>query len=1538
MDDDEWSDWSDEFNMLDSVPSDSLSNKCKSKGDTSPQDAVSENIYSNENKIQEKNSTGVDQEKINQEQSESVTKQQNATEIQYKDSSKINREHSESPTEQQNATEIQIIDSTKTNQERSESVTGHRKASKTQDKDSTEISQGQSEGVAVQQNATEIQDKNSTEMFQKQAESAAVQQSSTEIQVKDSTELNQQQSDNVAVQKKATEFRYKDRTSINQKQSVDVTVQQNASEIQHKESTGINQEQLQKVTVPETADGIQSDVNLFRETVGSDTEMSQENGFGRDSIMNNDCLKDNLKHYISEVSQQKEPTYEHNCTLSQMQNVIQDNVEHKHFSDRCALVQESNKNREYTDTNFCSSDDKPEISIKRSDTTFTIGEQHQPDDGNEQDLDSSSEELVSLAELKRKLKDKKCLKPPKTLSTPEKELQKSSGLNNLFSDQEDMQFDTQTNIQNYIDIYLQEPDFTFTNDPTTLENEDTYFASPDIGDVTVIVETMDTDDTCDQTENADNLSNSNNLCSGSDLPVQEAQRTPLDSTQVTLDIDGYSSDTPLAFIQKNKWNAKGSTHNAPRKTKSDSDSEFTPSKFSSPSSATASESEDCQAYNDHEYSTKKKPAQKRKYNARDKSWKRRGKRIRRKTITVRKQIMKKTNKTLSKEAEKTDETNANEVLETSTEASYPHNRHTMSSCNGVEKAIKLSLKEQKLQTILHKYHAKRLDKLLASNMMERVSIPADGNCLLGAVLHQLGESMSAQTLRAQVAKHLEDNIIHYLCFVNFPDAMTSEQEIEVFVKMIEEIKEDGTWNNEMSDFIPLCLANMFRRPIRIFSSRPFQPVIDIEPDLAAAVNESPILVAHVAMHGTDHYDAVEKKMLSNDYGNTAEKSNFTEMNDEVEEGNEPIQHCSDPPETCMQSQSEIKTPSKQLNSTSIQPAVTPHKDATYRSPKRRKLFRKRIAQKKQWKSQIRKENRARGKAYVGKLGRSYTERSVQPVNCSKCRQKCSEKIEEEQRQTIFETYWELGDYSKQRHFICTHVEQQEPKRIKVLSKRKRSVSQFFYLTVGQEKIQVCKNFFLKTLNLGRKTVDYAIKNKTHGVFTGKDRRGSQTPANKTPEGDITFVRQHIESFPTIDPHYTRKDTKRKYLPQELNIRRMHSLYIDKCKETSRKPVKEKVYRNLFCNEYNLSFFHPKKDQCQVCNHFENLKAEGKVDANMQQEYDKHQDRKKMSRLEKEKDKRKAKSDPTYHVSAFDLEAVLTTPCSLVGELYYKHKLCCYNLSFYSLGNSNATCYLWDETQGRRGSCEIGSCILLHLNSLAAATSKVEEVTYYSDTCGGQNRNQFVAAALMYNIRKNNKIKCISQKFLESGHSEMECDSIHATIEHAKKRTRVYVPSQWETVITLARKNKPYIVVPLKYVDFMDLKKLKKEHFKNMKVDDEGQRINWLKLKWIQVRRDFPNSLFLNYTFDATLFKEVRVTLANTRGRPKVTTEIKLTQRYKGKLAISTAKKADLLSLCSSGTIPEEYHGYFESLVSSKSLKDKLPLPAASENEEDTDEN
>jgi hypothetical protein len=68
----------------------------------------------------------------------------------------------------------------------------------------------------------------------------------------------------------------------------------------------------------------------------------------------------------------------------------------------------------------------------------------------------------------------------------------------------------------------------------------------------------------------------------------------------------------------------------------------------------------------------------------------------------------------------------------------------------------------------------------------------------------------------------------------------------------------------------------------------------------------------------------------------------------------------------------------------------------------------------------------------------------------------------------------------------------------------------------------------------------------------KEEKGS--PGNKTPDCDRAFVKEHIESFPTEDSHYTRKETTRKY----LSIRRMYSLNADKCKEMVKTCVTEAV--------------------------------------------------------------------------------------------------------------------------------------------------------------------------------------------------------------------------------------------------------------------------------------------------------------------------------------------------------------------------------------------
>jgi hypothetical protein len=285
---------------------------------------------------------------------------------------------------------------------------------------------------------------------------------------------------------------------------------------------------------------------------------------------------------------------------------------------------------------------------------------------------------------------------------------------------------------------------------------------------------------------------------------------------------------------------------------------------------------------------------------------------------------------------------------------------------------------------------------------------------------------------------------------------------------------------------------------------------------------------------------------------------------------------------------------------------------------------------------------------------------------------------------------------------------------------------------------------------------------------------------------------------------------------------------------------------------------------------------------------------------------------------------------MVGDLFYKRCLSTYNLSFYSLGDGKGTCYLWDETNGGRGSSDIGSCILMHINSIAEKNSTIREITYYSDTCGGQNRNQFVASAMLYALHSHEHLETINHKFFERGHSEMEADSIHSSIERAKRSTKVYHPSQWDTVVSMARKRNPYIVIPLNYRDFQDLKALKTDLNMNLKKAVTGETINWFKVKWIQVAKDCPASIFFNYNFDQENVMEAKFRSCSLRGRKKIIENIKLASLYKTKLQISMAKKADLLSLCKSGIIPPMYHAYYENLPAGKSVKDILPEPDVTE--------
>ena len=396
---------------------------------------------------------------------------------------------------------------------------------------------------------------------------------------------------------------------------------------------------------------------------------------------------------------------------------------------------------------------------------------------------------------------------------------------------------------------------------------------------------------------------------------------------------------------------------------------------------------------------------------------------------------------------------------------------------------------------------------------------------------------------------------------------------------------------------------------------------------------------------------------------------------------------------------------------------------------------------------------------------------------------------------------------------------------------------------------------------------------------------------------------------------------------------MYQLYLEQCKgEIPEKDiVSRSVYRKVFNEEYNFSFHVPKKDQCGLCINYHQAKDEGNLTPVLKQEYENHQERKVKAREEKKRDKELAKSSNDIFVATFDLHAVLATPCSLVSQLYYMRKLSCYNLSIYNLASNNATCYMWSEVDAQRGSCEIGTCLYLQLLSLPNTT---RHAIFYSDAYSGQNRNQFTATCLLHAVTHHSSIEVIDHKFLESGHTQMECDSMHAAIEFAKKKTEIVVPQRWATVIRMARRKDPYMIVPLKFGDIYDFKDFTKKYMKFRKEDVNGKKVNWLQIKWIRYTQENPDCIMFKYNFEDE-FRVLKVAGTAKRGRTAEPQE--LTRKYTSRQKISAAKKKDLVSLCRSGIIPSEYHDYYKSLPSSSNVDDKLADTDAEEEQADSDQ-
>ncbi|WAR18439.1 hypothetical protein MAR_000277 [Mya arenaria] len=285
----------------------------------------------------------------------------------------------------------------------------------------------------------------------------------------------------------------------------------------------------------------------------------------------------------------------------------------------------------------------------------------------------------------------------------------------------------------------------------------------------------------------------------------------------------------------------------------------------------------------------------------------------------------------------------------------------------------------------------------------------------------------------------------------------------------------------------------------------------------------------------------------------------------------------------------------------------------------------------------------------------------------------------------------MGDINKQRSFISKFACMKKRTERKGKPQRRNiSVSYNFPVHDNTKVVKVCKTFFLHTLSISERYISTAHRVSTTG-FCQDDKRGRHTNRpNRISPAKVNMVRLHIESFPTMESHYCRKDTNKDYLGPELSVSKLYSLYLEKCREQSQSPVSLSIYRKIFNYEYNIAFHHPIKDQCDLCVSFENSNEEQK--AKLQNIYKTHIENKTLTREAKEMDKVRAKTDASLVCACFDLQQILLTPSSFESSLYYKRRLNTFNLTVYDMANRNGHCFLWNESISNRGACEIATCV------------------------------------------------------------------------------------------------------------------------------------------------------------------------------------------------------------------------------------------------------
>nr|XP_023012891.1 uncharacterized protein LOC111502940 [Leptinotarsa decemlineata] len=319
---------------------------------------------------------------------------------------------------------------------------------------------------------------------------------------------------------------------------------------------------------------------------------------------------------------------------------------------------------------------------------------------------------------------------------------------------------------------------------------------------------------------------------------------------------------------------------------------------------------------------------------------------------------------------------------------------------------------------------------------------------------------------------------------------------------------------------------------------------------------------------------------------------------------------------------------------------------------------------------------------------------------------------------------------------------------------------------------------------------------------------TNTP-NKLSQKTTELVNQHIASFKGRASHYSLADSRKTYLPEDLNLKKMFGMFKQLHPDCS--TISYESYRTIFNGNFNISFGYPRTDTCSTCDQYlskikslehelsstnvadeqKRLKTTTEI-RNSNTENMVHKARAQEFYNRKKRSKFASRKDKSQESICMDFGKKFPLPNISTNDVYYKRQLSIYLFNIHTLSTSESVFYVYPESIGKKGSDDICSLLFNFLyNQLDPQVRKLE---IFCDSCGGQNKNYTVFRFLHHVIQYQKRLDYVKVTFPIRRHSYMENDKNMGLIN---TKARVETLEEMCELLQSSRcKPSPFVVVKI----------------------------------------------------------------------------------------------------------------------------------------------